>query len=295
MIEKLDNFFFKKIEYTELAIFRIVFALFLFFYFKNIFYKFDLFYVADTFYPYTQSIKTFPNILLKTFEGIFYSPQIKTSFFLVNFLSIIFLMLGISSRLCSLILFISLTVLSLRNIYILNYSDFLIRYILIIFLVLPLSNRISFKNLWLKRKPQQYEIAYFRILQVFVCLFYCLSVIEKLRGKSWIDGTAVYYALNSPEFSKNLIQISKDGILSKLLTYSSLAIEGLLGIFIILGRYRAYILTLGILFHFSLELFLDIRCFQTIMIMLLIFSYEPSTLINFYKRTLIKLKLGIQL
>ncbi|MEO6176366.1 MAG: hypothetical protein ABIP27_14540 [Flavobacterium circumlabens] len=108
-------------------------------------------------------------------------------------------------------------------------------------------------------------------LQVFTIYFF--ASVGKFKVEEWKNGTALYYWFTQPlfggtSFFKPFIDLLLSSpVAATLLNWSVLVIELLiaLSIFILDARKKKVIISLGILFHFFIGLFMGIVSFSFVM------------------------------
>lgn len=109
-------------------------------------------------------------------------------------------------------------------------------------------------------------------------IVYGISGITKLLGETWRDGTAVYYAMRSAEFTlpgwSELIYLNP--ILVPLLTYGTILFELGFPVLIWSERTRWIASALAVVFHLFIAIFLGLTLFsaQALVFQLVLFSDE---------------------
>jgi antimicrobial peptide system SdpB family protein len=160
------------------------------------------------------------------------------------------------------------------------------------FLLLPVALTDDRKWHWSRRAPVaagpredgKRLVAAFGLLlvRVQVAGIYLHAGIGKLDVEQWVDGTALYYFLESPTFGAPpwlrplLSPILRDGTLVTLLTWGVLALEYALGAAILMPRKRAAkLLWIAIAFHLGIALVHGIISFAVAMFAALILYLRP--------------------
>ena len=101
------------------------------------------------------------------------------------------------------------------------------------------------------------------MIQLQLALLYFASFCWKLKGNTWLQGTALYYVIHLQSIARFPIPgwIEQPAIL-KLGTWFTLLLEFSLGILIWFRRLRYPLLLIGILFHLSIEYSLNLPMFE---------------------------------
>ncbi len=110
-----------------------------------------------------------------------------------------------------------------------------------------------------------------------VCLAYFLAGLFKLNDHSWIDGSAVSYIIQIPEYS-NSILISLPSSLCLIFTYLTLIYQITFPITVFLMPLKKYVFAFGILQHIIISLVMGLFTFGIIMIIcyILFLKYDYS-------------------
>jgi len=184
-------------------------------------------------------------------------------------------MIGIAQRLSAIILFFSLFILKARNLYILDGADNVISVILPFFLFID-TYSISNKYELAKEKlsPKILSISnmfstYFSIaIMVQVCIIYFFAGLHKLQGEVWREGTALYYILNSQDFSPTRFNsyFTKSIILVKISTWFTIIFQLMFPFFLFFRKTKVIIIFIGMLLHFGIFFMMKIDNFSLIMI-----------------------------
>ena len=101
------------------------------------------------------------------------------------------------------------------------------------------------------------------MIQMQLSFMYLVAFMVKIKGASWLQGTALFYVYHLDEFRRFPIPAwFFHPIVLKLGSWSALALEFSLGVLIWVKELRYYLLALGLLFHLWLEYSLNIPLFQ---------------------------------
>lgn len=113
---------------------------------------------------------------------------------------------------------------------------------------------------------------YLKILRIHLCIVYFTAGISKVAGQEWIDGTAIWSAVNQPQFYTSFTPIMMPIIahpyICCLLTWSVLCIEVFFPILIWIkfAKIRSIVLTSIILMHLFIGCVMGLGLFAWVMI-----------------------------
>lgn len=199
------------------------------------------------------------------------SPAVLWSVFGIFCLQSLLLLVGWQSRFQTVCLFLWILSLHHRNNMIWEGGDVLLRLTLFLMIFMPLGSKWSLDQLR-RKTTSDCPVWPLRLLQLQQSLLYLSSVLRKLQGDDWINGTALYYVFRLDEFSGRLgtFRLSSDSLwIYQALTWLAIAIECLLIFGVWTPSIRKQVVIIGILFHLSLELSMNLFLFQWFMILIL--------------------------
>ncbi|WP_326982145.1 HTTM domain-containing protein [Chryseobacterium sp. MYb264] len=206
-------------------------------------------------------------------------------------------MLGILQRFSVVLLSALLFLFKIRNIYILDGADNVISVILPFYLFIE-TQSLSSKYEFLKHKIYKRTSTISNILSVYfsygimiqICIVYFFSGLHKLEGKMWRDGTALYYILNSDDFSPTKFNsfFTSSIILVKLSTWFTIIFQLLFSIFILIKKTRCITIFIGILLHTGIFFLMKIDNFSFIMISCYALFFTDNQYASVYNKLKIK-------
>lgn len=130
-----------------------------------------------------------------------------------------------------------------------------------------------------------------RLLQLQLTAIYFQCFWTKLSGKVWLDGSAVYYILKTDHYSHlGLAQLSSNFLLCQLLCWFTLATEFSLFTLIWFKRTRYFALALGVLFHFGIDLCMNLPMFEYYFIALFLLFLDDAEVRRIFAFTATLLK-----
>ncbi len=134
-----------------------------------------------------------------------------------------------------------------------------------------------------------------RTLQIFLCLMYLSSGIEKAIGVQWWNGEAIWRTLMLPSFKHfDMSFLAYYPLITKFLGWSVLFLEMGYSVFIWIPKVRVVFLILISILHFNIGLFLGMWLFGIIMILFSLVAFGPDVYLDI-KKSLNKLGLQKQL
>jgi hypothetical protein len=165
-----------------------------------------------------------------------------------------------------------------RDPYIMNSGDTFLRLSALFLAFSPAWKMYSVDSVvltkvfkWKLAQPVRAEIWVQRLFQLQLCLLYCVSTVAKLKGETWLDGSAVYYATRITEFQHLWIPFVLDNpIILRLLTWGALFIEFCMFTLVWVRDWRYKVLLGAIALHLGIDLTMNIPLFEWIMIAALI-------------------------
>jgi hypothetical protein len=106
-----------------------------------------------------------------------------------------------------------------------------------------------------------------RFIQLHVSLGYILTVLLKLRGDTWLGGSAIWYATGIEELTRfDIPSWLAAPPVGAVLAWTTLAIELGVGIGVWFRRTRPWVLILGVVLHLGIALVFEIGFFSFVMI-----------------------------
>jgi hypothetical protein len=231
-------------------------------------------------------IATLGRSRLNLFSWLGDSSTILWMIFTTHLLASISMTLGFSTRLSTLIAFVTLTSLHHRNLLILNSGDTALRVVLFLLIFSRAGDAYSLDRILKLRsgkvsgEPLPQAPWALRLIQLQTTFIYLSTSIHKFDGQAWANGNAIYYTSRLWDFERFPVPYLLDHLASiHLLTWLSLALEFALGTLIWLKPLRLPLILAGICFHLCIEYSMNIPLFEFTMIALLI-GMLPSQMIK---------------
>ncbi len=295
---KWDVFWFKPVDTISLSCFRFCFCstllvmyLIRFFDIRLFFYENGLMSGADAKALYKMYAKTAFN-LIPSVDALIYV------LYLCFITALLLMALGIYNRLIALITFVLHIIFLQRNPSIIFGADVIATFWLFYLIFANANKQVRWVHYFLnKRKGLISERAEkgdwlntisLRFVQIQLCVIYMFSGLEKLKGFSWWEGTAIWEALSFYDFT--LIDFSfllSLPLLAGVITAFTVLFEIYFPV-LVWTKLKKILLILGLCFHTGIAICLNIYFFSLIMLSAYIVFIPPETLRRFF----VKLKLA---
>jgi hypothetical protein len=195
------------------------------------------------------------------------------------FVAAVALLVGWHTRVAAVLVWLLLIAVQRRDVYMLNSGDLLLRELAFYLSLMPAGEVWSLDA---RRRGSSSPRAPWglRLLQVQVSLLYLFSVVAKLHGDTWQDGSAVGRAVQLADLQRFLVpqSIATSVTASALLTYGTLVVEGALVFGLWLPRFRWVVMAAGLSIHLGIEATLLIGWFSLTVISCYLAFVPPETL-----------------
>jgi hypothetical protein len=226
-----------------------------------------------------------PGVRLNLFMLMPQDDRWITAFFWIFLGFAVLLTIGLWTRLSCAVVFLCLTSIQQRNLYILHGGDTFLRIAGFFLIFAPAGAAFSLDRLIRVRRglegPEMPVRAPWaqRMIQFELALLYFTAFSWKMKGDPWLNGTALYYVIHLHSISRFPIPkwVQHPAIL-KAGTWFTPALEFCLGTLIWFRRFRYPLLLLGLLFHLCLEYAFNIPMFQWDILTAYVLFIEPSDL-----------------
>jgi hypothetical protein len=226
-----------------------------------------------------------PGTRLNLFTVIPQSDQWIDALFWLFLLSAICLTAGFLTRLNTALVYLCLTSIHQRNLYINQGGDTFLRVAGFFLIFAPAGAAFSIDRLIrIRRGKEPSELQprspwAQRMIQFELALMYLTSAWWKSMGAPWVNGTALYYVTHLEEVRRFPIpQWIQQPVILKLGGWYALALEFALAVLIWVRELRYPLLLLGLLFHLCLEYALNIPMFQWDILTAYVLFIDPADL-----------------
>jgi Vitamin K-dependent gamma-carboxylase len=226
-----------------------------------------------------------PGVRLNLFTVIPQTDFAVNALFWVFLLAAVCLTAGLFTRFSTVIVFLCLTSIHQRNLYINHGGDTFLRVAGFFLIFAPAGAAFSLDRLIrIRRGKEPLELQprspwAQRMIQFELALVYFCSFWWKSMGAPWVDGTALYYVLHLEEIRRFPVpQWIQNPVALKLGCWFTLALEFSLGVLIWIKEFRYPLLLVGVLFHLSIEYALNIPMFEWDILSGYILFVDPADL-----------------
>jgi hypothetical protein len=192
------------------------------------------------------------------------------------------LMVGWHSRLAAVLVFILILSFQRRDPWFFNAGDAVVRIEALFLAISPCGAALSLDqrrrtgSFWTAQTLPTWPI---RLIQVQMSIIYVVCVQTKLSGQTWLDGTAVSYALRLKDMQRLPVPdwITTNPTLMNAATWGTLATELALGVLIWNTRARPWVLAAGVMLHLGIDLNIEIGIFSYAMLVMYVAWINPTT------------------
>ncbi|WP_374074697.1 HTTM domain-containing protein [Bdellovibrio bacteriovorus] len=268
----LNDFFFKPQSAYSVALLRIALGVIVLLTWFSMWKNLEVFWGVDGILSMQTSMKYGNSLRFNLFDYLPRTAGTPIFLALMLLLGAIGMILGLFTRISIGITFIVLLSFHSRNSFILNSSDIIVRNFLFLLFFSPSGDVLSLDR-WIAKMrglaqgdPVEKSPWALRLMQIQFSVIYIATVLYKMKGPLWADGTAVYFATRLDEFVKIPLDILNSLLVIKFLTWSTLAVELALGTLVWIKELRYWVLLAGIGLHLGIEVTMSIPLFEWIMI-----------------------------
>jgi hypothetical protein len=168
--------------------------------------------------------------------------------------------------------FLLVLILQRYNPTVFNGGDFILRSVLLLGLAFSPAGAYLSVDSWRSAgsivwKAPMMPAWTLRFIQLHISLGYILTVLHKLRGETWLGGTAMWYAFGL----EGLTRFDLPGWVSappigSILGWATLAVELAVGVGVWFRMTRPFVLAAGVLLHVGIAVLFEIGFFTYVMI-----------------------------
>ncbi|QLL09153.1 HTTM domain-containing protein [Mycobacterium vicinigordonae] len=118
-----------------------------------------------------------------------------------------------------------------------------------------------------------------RLIQVQMSLIYLAAARSKLAGETWLNGTAVAYALRIDDMRRVPLPqwLVNNALAMNVMTWGAIAIELTVALLVWLPRFRAWVLAGGVLLHLMIDVHIQIGIFSYATLVMYLAWLSPET------------------
>lgn len=207
------------------------------------------------------------------------------SVFWVSLAMSVLLMLGLFTRISSIAVFLCLTSIDQRNLYILHGGDTFLRVAGFFLIFAPAGAALSLDRLIRIRRGKESTAIRprppwaQRMIQFELALLYFVTFCWKASGAPWVNGTALFYVAHLDELRRFPVpNVLLNPVVLKITTWLTLAAEFSLGVLIWFKEFRYPILAVGVVLHLCFEYSLNVPLFQWEVLSAYVLFIDPKDL-----------------
>ena len=224
-----------------------------------------------------------PGMRLNLFTVMPQNDRWIAAFFWIFLGFALLLTAGLWTRVSSVVVFLCVTSIQQRNLFITHGGDTFLRVAGFFLMFAPAGAAFSLDRLIrVRRGLEGNAVARSapwaqRMIQLELALMYFASFCWKLKGNTWLHGTALYYVIHLQSIARFPIPgwIQHPAIL-KIGSWFTLLLEFSLAILIWFRRLRYPLLLIGVLFHLCLEYALNLPMFEWDVLSAYVLFVDPA-------------------
>ena len=278
-----SDFWFSPRSLLNLAIFRIVLCGTMFVMYLDRLRDVGLFYSETALVPRASALLVIPEFFRPPIETFFWQDSQAYFFHLFLVVGLLALALGVGGRL--LMLFVWLLHISfLQRNYSIAFGADLIGGIFLLYLAFTQScERLSIIRYFRKKNTavassDLLTSVFYRMIQLQLCIIYGYTGMEKLKGASWWDGTALWSVLANPQMViADMTWVRSVPYIVIATTFMTVLFEVYFPVLVWNKKIRGFVLVFGVFFHSGIGLLMALWSFALIMMSpYILFVPEPS-------------------
>ncbi|MBC8063653.1 MAG: HTTM domain-containing protein [Chlorobia bacterium] len=310
-LKQIDGYWFGKGSPVTLGVIRILVGFFALVNFLMISIDFDAWFTERGYVPHATAIRkmpdftghlqgpwewfqlpfTVPRINLLAYFGMGENATWAAILYLATILAALTTMLGLWTRVSTIILALGTVSFHLRNGFIIHGGDTVLRVMVLYLVIAPCGLACSMDRLiglWKgKISPALPQISLWsqRLIAYNVALVYFTTFWHKMRGDMWRDGTATWYPARLNEFDRFWVPpFMDDRPFIYLSTYGTLAVELAMGTLIFYKPLRKWVLLAGLCMHAFIEYSMNIPLFAFVICSCYPAFFEGEEVTEWFRR-----------
>jgi hypothetical protein len=280
-----DTFFFAEQSPTPVALFRIIYGVLVVLTLLLLRPDWLTWYGTHAWVSFSTAVGLESGTRLNLFSLMPQSDTWVNALFWVSLTSAILVTLGFLTRFNSVLVFVCLTSIQQRNLYITHGGDTFLRLAGFFLIFAPAGAAFSVDR-WLRVRRGKASVKILprrpwaqRMIQLQLALMYLVAFLLKIRGAPWLQGTALFYVYHLDELRRfPLPGWFYYPIVLKIGSWFALLLEFSLGVLIWVKEFRYVLLALGAVFHLFLEYSLNIPLFQWDILSAYVLFIDPEDL-----------------
>jgi hypothetical protein len=274
ILEGWQRFFFGAVSPLSIGVFRFLFGTLALIMYSVRFINWRFYFTDEGFLPSTATQEILPEFYRSWITWYPTSTPMVVGLYVIFLIALACLAVGIFGRIAAIVSVILHIAFIQRN-YAIGYgSDFMATYFFYS-LVFAENDRAFSLKAWLGRvKPEvlgslnQYlNTIGLRLLQLHLCIIYAYTGLEKMKGNSWWDGTAVWSVIGNPQLMMfDASWVKQFPVLIALATFTTWLFEIYFAPLVWIPKTRKWILLLGVMLHGGIGIMIGLVFFSLVML-----------------------------
>ncbi|MBM3463065.1 MAG: hypothetical protein FJX76_13260 [Armatimonadetes bacterium] len=180
-------------------------------------------------------------------------------FYVAYLVATVLFILGLHTRAASVAVFLGLSTLQTRNVMLLGTGDSFLRIMSFYMMFATSGAELSLDARQRSGAPPEVPAWPIRLMQIQLSVVYLASAGWQLAGETWRSGEALYYISRLYDFQRFWVPYLFEHMWTiKLLTWSTILVELIIGIGLWITPIRRYVMVLGLCFHLFIEIVLNL-------------------------------------
>ncbi len=290
-----DGFWFKPVDIVPLSCFRFCFCSVLLVMYLIRFFDIRIFFYESGLMSGSSAKALRRMYSDKAFDFILSSDVLLYLCYLSFIIILLLMALGVAGRLLYVIAFVLHLIFMQRNPSIVFGADMTATFWLFYLMFTNSNRQIKWVHYLLNRrkglisdrqeKGDWLNTMGFRFIQIQMCVIYMFSGLEKLRGGSWWEGTAIWEALSFYDFTlMDFSFLLSFPLISAVLVAFTVLFEIYFPVLIWLPRLRKFLLLSGLFLHLGIAFCLNLYFFSFIILSSYVLFIPPESLKKFLNR-----------
>ncbi len=273
LVERWNQFFFAPVPLLPAALFRIFLSVTMLIMYSIRFVDWRFYFTDHGFVRGVDAADVLPEFFRPSFSWYPVSEGAVVGCQILFLVAIFLLMLGVGARLMALVAFVLHLAFMQRNFSIVYGADIVVTFLLFSLIFINSGRRLSVlsRSRTLGRVPSEIDEIVstmgVRLLQIQMCIIYGYTGLEKLKGPSWWDGTAVWAVLGNQQIAMfDATWLRHAPILIMAMTFVTVLWEIYFPVLIWLKPFRRWVLLLGLLLHIGIAATVGLVFFSLVMV-----------------------------
>ena len=232
-----------------------------------------------------------PRVSLVNFFDLGTSTPVMAFVYVLTLCAAVTTMLGLWTRVSTVLLAIGTVTIHHRNGFILHGGDTVLRIMVLYVALAPSGAACSLDRviaLWRgKISPAMPQVSLWpqRLVTYNVALVYLTTFWHKMRGDQWRNGTATWYPARLNEFDRFWVPSFFDyPPMVQLTTYGTLGVELALGTLVFFPQFRKWVLLAGLLMHAYIEYSMNIPLFAFVICSCYVSFFSGEEVQDWFRR-----------